>query len=102
MIINQEMTIFQVRGRTGYYLRSAALGTTQNLLLLAHDGLQQPLREVALRAISQNLPARRKGLQLEYQGEKREINLEVIPLSPTKRAGSDFTWYCWRIRVRQR
>jgi two-component system CheB/CheR fusion protein len=81
VIINQEMTIFQVRGRTGYYLRSAALGTTQNLLLLAHDGLQQPLRELALHAIAQNVPVRRKGLHLEYQGEAREVNLEVIPLS---------------------
>ena len=81
VIINQEMTILQLRGRTGYYLQSAALGATQNLLLLAHEALQQPLREAALDAIARNMPVQRKGLHLEYLGEAREINLEVIPLS---------------------
>lgn len=81
VVINQEMTILQVRGRTGYYLESAAVGATRNLLLLAHEGLQQPLREAALHAIAQNIAVRRKGLQFEFQGEMREVNLEIVPLS---------------------
>jgi two-component system CheB/CheR fusion protein len=82
VIINQEMTIVQVRGRTRYYLQSPAIGATQNLLLLAHEDLQQPLREAALTAIAQNIAVQRNGLHLNYHGEIRDINLEVIPLSP--------------------
>ncbi len=82
VIINQEMTILQLRGKTAYYLQSPAPGVTQNLLLLAHDTLQQPLREAALSAIARNMPVQRNELHLEYQGEAREINLEIIPLSP--------------------
>ncbi len=81
VIINQEMTIVQVRGRTRYYLQSPAIGATQNLLLLAHEDLQQPLREAALSAIAKNIAVHRKGLHLDYHGESRDIDLEVIPLS---------------------
>jgi len=31
--------------------------------------------------MAQNIPVQRKGLHLEYQGEEREINLEVVPMS---------------------
>jgi two-component system CheB/CheR fusion protein len=81
VIINQDLTVLQVRGRTGYYLQSAAPGTSQNLLLLVHEMLQFPIREAVLAAMAQNIPIQRKALRLEYQGEDREINLEVIPLS---------------------
>ncbi len=81
VIINQEMTIVQVRGRTRYYLQSPAVGSTQNLLLLAHEDLQQPLREAALAAIARNIAVQRKGIHLNYHGENRDIDLEVIPLS---------------------
>ena len=83
VIINQELTIFQVRGRTSYYLQSPAIAATKNLLLLAHDDLEQPLREAALSAIAQNIPVQRKGLHLTCHGEAREITLEIIPLSPS-------------------
>jgi two-component system, chemotaxis family, CheB/CheR fusion protein len=82
VIINQDLSLVQTRGRTSYYLQSAALGTTQNLLLLAHESLQFPIREAALTAIAKNIPVQRRGLHLQYQGEEREINLEIIPLSP--------------------
>ena len=81
VVINQDLTVLQVRGRTGYYLQSAAPGTSQNLLLLAHEMLQFPIREAVLAAMAQNIPVQRKGLHLEYQGEEREINLEVVPMS---------------------
>jgi two-component system CheB/CheR fusion protein len=72
VIINQELTIFQVRGRTSYYLQSPAIAATKNLLLLAHDDLEQPLREAALSAIAQNIPVQRKGLHLTCHGEARD------------------------------
>jgi two-component system, chemotaxis family, CheB/CheR fusion protein len=81
VIINQDLTVLQLRGRTGYYLQSPAWGTSQNLLLLAHESLQLPIREAIVAAMVQNIPVQRKGLHLEYQGEEREINLAVIPMS---------------------
>jgi two-component system CheB/CheR fusion protein len=82
VIVNQDLSILQVRGRTGYYLQFARPGAGQNLLLLAHEDLQFSIREAVLAAMAQNVPVHRKGLRLEYQGEERQIDLEVIPLSP--------------------
>ena len=81
VIINQDLTVLQIRGRTGYYLQSAASGTSQNLLLLAHEMLQFPIREAVLAAMARNIPVQRKALRLEYQGDERQIDLEVIPMS---------------------
>ena len=83
VIINQDLNVLQFRGRTGYYLQSGALGTSQNLLLLVHDSMHFAIREAALASMAQNIPVKRKGLRLEYRGEQREIDLEVIPLSAT-------------------
>jgi two-component system CheB/CheR fusion protein len=82
VIINQDLTVLQVRGRTGFYLQPAAPGTSQNLLLLAREMLQFPIREAVLTAMAQNIPVQRKNLRLEHQGDERQINLEVIPISP--------------------
>lgn len=81
VIINQDLTVLQVRGRIGYYLQSPTPGRSQNLLLLARDNLQFQIREAVAAAMVNNIPVQRKGLHLEHQGEEREINIEVIPLS---------------------
>jgi two-component system CheB/CheR fusion protein len=83
VIINQDLQIQQLRGRAGFYLQPASGGKIQNLLLLAHESLQVPLREAVMAAITRNAAVQRRGLQIEHQGEKREINLEVIPISLT-------------------
>ncbi len=81
VIVNQDLTVLQTRGRTSDYLQSAAPDRSQNLLLLAQESLQAPIREVVLAAMTQNTPVQRKGLRLDQQGKEREINLEVVPLS---------------------
>jgi len=83
VIINQDLQIQQLRGRTGFYLQPSSGGKIQNLLLLAHASLQAPLREAVMAAITRNAAVERRGVQIEHQGEKREINLEVIPMSST-------------------
>ncbi len=81
VVINQDLTILQVRGRTGYYLQSPASSASQNLLLLINHNLHFPVREAIVEAMTRNTPVQTKGLKLEYQGEPYEINLEVIPMS---------------------
>jgi two-component system, chemotaxis family, CheB/CheR fusion protein len=81
VIINQDLQIQQLRGRTGFYLQPSSGGKIQNLLLLAHASLQVPLREAVMDAMARNTAVGRRGLRIEHEGEQREINLEVIPIS---------------------
>ena len=83
VIINQDLQIQQFRGRTGFYLQPPSGGKIQNLLLLAHASLQAPLREAVMAAMARNAAVQQRGLRIEHQNEKREINLEVIPISST-------------------
>ena len=55
VIINQDLQIQQLRGRTGFYLQPSSGGKIQNLLLLAHASLQVPLREAVMAAMAAEL-----------------------------------------------
>lgn len=82
VIINQDLTVVQWRGRAGFYLQSPTGGASQNLLLLAREGLQTAIREAVLSSMTQNAAVLREGLSLEHKSEEREFNLEVVPISP--------------------
>lgn len=80
VIINEDMEILQFRGRTGYYLEPAPGEATLNLLRMAREGLSFDLRTAIHKARKTDAPVRKKGVQVRYNGNTKEVNIEVIPI----------------------
>src|SRR5712671_4495829 len=80
VVINTEMEILQFRGSTGAYLEPAAGKATLNLLKMAREGLILPLRSAIQKAKKDDVTLRREDVRVNYNGDSREVNLEVIPL----------------------
>jgi two-component system, chemotaxis family, CheB/CheR fusion protein len=80
VVINAEMEILQVRGSTGAYLESPVGKATLNLLKMAREGLMLPLRAAIQKATKADATIRKEGVRVNYDGEFRQVNLEVIPI----------------------
>jgi two-component system CheB/CheR fusion protein len=80
-IIDQDMNVIQVRGRTAPYLELAPGEPTQNLLKLAREGLVAGLGK-AIRAAGQgNAVATEDGFRIEDGGQLKDVAIKVIPFT---------------------
>jgi two-component system, chemotaxis family, CheB/CheR fusion protein len=80
VLINAEMDILQFRGSTGTYLEAPSGKATFNLLKMAREGLILPLRTAIQKAKKDDSTIRKEGLRINYDGESRQVNLEVVPI----------------------
>lgn len=80
IVINDEMEIIHLRGKTGAYLEPAAGHPTFSLSKMAREGLLVDLRAAVAKARKENTSVRREGVQVQSNGHTREVNLEVTPL----------------------
>lgn len=80
VLINTEFEILQFRGATGAYLQPPAGKATFNLLKMARDGLMLPLRVAIQKAKKDGVTVRKDGVRINYEGEFRQVNLEVVPI----------------------
>jgi two-component system CheB/CheR fusion protein len=78
-IIDGEMNIVQVRGRTSPYLELSPGGPTQNLLTMAREGLIAGLGKAIQTASQTNAAAQEDGFRIESNGRLREVAIKVIP-----------------------
>jgi two-component system CheB/CheR fusion protein len=86
-IIDHDMNVVQVRGRTAPYLELSPGEPTQNLLKLARVGLVAGLGKAIRTAKLRNAIARGAGFRIEDGGQLRDVAIKVIPFtgpSPTK------------------
>ncbi len=79
-LINEELSVLQLRGDTSPYLEKAPDGATRNLLKLAREGLLVALRETVDKARQDESPVRKENLRVKFDDETANVNLEVIPL----------------------
>jgi len=79
VVVNDEMQILQFRGRTGPYLEPAPGEATLNLLKMARQGLAFELRTLIQRA-KKNRGAVRQQTRINYDGEHRDVLLEVTAI----------------------
>lgn len=83
VVVNEQLDILQFRGHTGAYLEAASGAASLNLLKMAREGLMMDLRGAINDSKRRNRPARRTGVQVKYNGDFHEVDIEVIPLHPT-------------------
>jgi len=83
----------QFRGSTGAYLEPPVGKATLNLLKMAREGLMLPLRAAIQKAKKDDLTIRKDDVRVNYNGDSREITLEVIPIKGLIGTERVF-WFC--------
>jgi two-component system, chemotaxis family, CheB/CheR fusion protein len=78
-IIDDDLNIVQVRGRTAPYLELSPGQPTRNLLKLAREGLITGLGKAIRAARQSNAAAKEDGFRIEEGGQLREVAIKVIP-----------------------
>jgi two-component system CheB/CheR fusion protein len=78
-VIDSDMNIVQVRGRTTPYLELSPGAPTQNLLKLAREGLIAGLGKAIRTARKTNAPAKENGFRTEDSGRLKDVTIQVIP-----------------------
>jgi two-component system CheB/CheR fusion protein len=86
VVVNADMEIVQVRGKTGPYLEAMPGAASLNLFRMAREGLASALRQAIQRATKSGGPVKAEGVRVKANGGIREVNLEVIPLGPAEAA----------------
>ncbi|MDQ3258247.1 MAG: PAS domain S-box protein, partial [Acidobacteriota bacterium] len=81
IVINEEMEVLQLRGDTAPYLEQSNSKPTRNLLKLAREGLLVELRASIHQAQQDEGSVTKENLRIKYDGEFKDVNLEVIPLN---------------------
>lgn len=78
-IVDGDMNIVQVRGRTSPYLELSPGEPTQNLLKLAREGLIAGLGNAIRTAEQTNAAAKEDGFRIEGGGQLRDVAITVVP-----------------------
>jgi two-component system CheB/CheR fusion protein len=78
-VIDDDMNIVQVRGRTAPYLELSPGAPTQNLLRLAREGLIAGLGKAIRTARQRNAVASDNGFRIEEGGQIKDVAIKVTP-----------------------
>ncbi len=79
VLINEEMTILQLRGRTAPFIEAASGVPSYHLFKMAHPELVRDLRMTILAAKKSGHAVRKMGLSLKEGRTEVTFNLNVIP-----------------------
>lgn len=90
VVINEQMEILHVRGRTGDFLEVAEGYPTASLSKMAREGLLVDLHSAFKKAMKTNAPAHVEGVQVKSNGGTKAVNLTVVPMPVAGAAGKFF------------
>ncbi len=79
-LINEEMSVLQLRGDASPYLDQSPHKATRNLLKLAREGLLLAIREAVEKARQDESPVRKENLRVKFDDVTGDVSLEAIPL----------------------
>jgi two-component system CheB/CheR fusion protein len=79
-LVNDDMQVLHVRGRTGPYLELPSGAASFNLLKMLREGLLVDVRAALKRARATGAPVRKEGAQVRRNGGLVRVNIAVIPL----------------------
>ena len=79
VVIDDAMSIVQVRGRTGPYLELSPGEPSHNLLRMVREGLIASVSKAIQTARQSNATANEEGLRIASSGQFVEVKIKVIP-----------------------
>jgi two-component system, chemotaxis family, CheB/CheR fusion protein len=80
VVINEHMDILQTRGHTGRYLELSPGKASLNLMKMARPGLMYELQKAFEAARKSGNPVRKEDVQVESNGDLKQVSVEVVPL----------------------
>lgn len=83
VVVNSELEILQVRGKTSSYLELPSGQPTYSLLKMVRPELVPAVRVLTNQAINHNIPARQKCVKYHYKQSQRAVDIEVTPVNPS-------------------
>ena len=86
VLINSELQVLYIHGRTGKYLEPASGDASLNLLTMARDGIRMELAAAVRTAVVQKVPVRYEGLKVKSNGNTSIVNLIVQPVTKPEAA----------------
>lgn len=89
IVVNEDMEVLHVRGRTGRYLELAEGHHSASLSRMAREGLMVDLHAAMNKAKLTDAPVLVQGVQVKSDGGTTEVNLNVVPLN-VEGSGSKF------------
>lgn len=86
VIVNNNLDVVQFRGRTSDYLKLPQGEPSYNVLKIIRESLEIELNLLIRKAVREDIPVRKNDIELNYDGEKKIINLVIIPIGPKNNA----------------
>ena len=80
VVIDAQMEIVQFRGHTSLYLEPTSGKASLNLFKMARESLGFELRTAISKARKSGQSVKKAGIEMQDQGVRREVSVEVIPL----------------------
>lgn len=80
VLVNERMEILHFRGKTNPYVQPAQGAASLNLLKMAREGLVVDLQLALDAARKKDAPARRDGLSVDLDGQRKMVDLCVVPI----------------------
>jgi two-component system CheB/CheR fusion protein len=80
VVIDENMTVLQFRGRTGPFLEPAPGAASLDLLKMVREGLLGEVRAAVGRARMENAAVRKEGIPIREKNTFRMVNIDVIPI----------------------
>jgi two-component system CheB/CheR fusion protein len=92
VVINDDMEVLESRGHVGLYLELAPGRASFNVLRMAREGLLFDLQAAINEAKKQKegVPVRKENVQIERDGEVKDVNLEIIAFRVISGSGRHF------------
>jgi two-component system, chemotaxis family, CheB/CheR fusion protein len=90
VVVNEHLDILQTRGHTGRYLELPPGKASLNLMRMARPGLMFELQEAIEAARKGDAPVIRNNVQVESNGDLRQVNIEVVAFQAGSSAERNF------------
>jgi two-component system CheB/CheR fusion protein len=92
VVINDDMEVLESRGHVGLYLELAPGRASFNILKMAREGLLFDLQSAISDAKKEkeSVLVRKENIQIERNGELKDVNLEITPFKVTSNGGRHF------------
>lgn len=81
IIVNSRMEVVHFRGKTGPYLDPTPGSASCSLIKIIRSELAMDLRTAFTQSMRTNVPVRKEGIRIRYNGHFRDVNIEVVPLA---------------------
>src|SRR6266404_6074355 len=92
VVINDDMEVLESRGHVGLYLELAPGRASFNILKMAREGLLFDLQAAISDAKKEkeSVPVRKENIQIERNGELKDVNLEITAFKVISNGGRHF------------